>query len=202
MADQGASQRRGNDTTTSSPIGQATTLSPQSSSGDTYFDNNLGQASGNDDPSAGARSKTTQVTGIGLGNTVGVGTNEVSSSQGTSYQENSLGPIGGNDIPSLAARPKEIQIWPIGQGGNSTGTSSSQGVYFETSISQISPIGGSTATPSVIYYKLRAKDTGASYVEWVTTVTPLTTASYPGTPVGSLVDLTVMSIVESGEGSP
>jgi hypothetical protein len=198
MADQGASQRRGNDTTTSSPIGQATTLSPQSSSGDTYFDNNFGQATGNDDPSEGARSKTTKVTSIGLSSTVG--TNEVSSSQGASYQENSLGAVSGNDIPSLAARPKEIQIWPIGQGGNSTGTSSSQGVYFETSISQISPI-GTPGTTSTLFYKLRAKDTGAGYVEWVTTVTPLTTASYPGTPVGTLVDLTVMSIVETGEGS-
>lgn len=199
MADQGASQRRGNDTTTSSPIGQATTLSPQSSSGDTYFDNNLGPLGGNDIPSEGVRFKDTQLTSIGLDATVG--TNEVSSAHGASYRENSIGAVGGHDIPSLAARPKQIQIWPIGQGGTSTGTTSSQGVYFETTLGTLSPIGGSTATPSVLYYKLRARDTGASYVEWVTTVTPLTTASYPGTPVGTLVELTVMSIVETGEGS-
>lgn len=189
MADQGASQRRGMDTAQQTPIGQATTTSPQGSTGETYFDGSLGPTGGNDTPGARAGYKDTQVTQIGLLGSP-IGTNAVSSSQGTSYRETAM-VTGGNDSASTAVKSKEIQVYPIGQNTSATETSSAHGIYFESTLGAITPIGGTTA--AAIYYKLRARDTGASYVEWVTTVTPLSTSSYPGTPVGTLVELTVLS---------
>jgi hypothetical protein len=145
--DQGASQRRGNDNANNSPVGQGSTLSPKSSSGETYYDP-LGYTDGFDIPSAG-RFKTPNLTPIGGGPIVT-----------------------GNNMPSA----------------------------FEVS-AIFSPFGTTTSSgppATVVTYKLRARDSACgspTYVEWTTTTTPLTVASFPG-PLpcgGPLVELTVLS---------
>jgi hypothetical protein len=185
MADQGASQRRGPESTVSL-ISQPQTLLPVETFGISYFESSLGPSVSNDTSSFGTRPRETAQTQIGVNN-------EVPGTKGTSYFGDALGPKDGNDMSNEAARAK-TQGSLIGLGTPETsahGTSYTEDALGLTS--PIFPIG--TGSSVTTYYKLRARDTGASYVEWVTTVTPLTTGSYPGTPVGSLVDLTVLSIV-------
>lgn len=45
---------------------------------------------------------------------------------------------------------------------------------------------------SITLYKMRAKDTGASFVFWIS-ADP--NANYPGTPVGSIVDKQIAAII-------
>ncbi len=196
--DQGASQRRGSSTPTSSPIGQDSTLLPQTSAGQSYSSNILGVRDSYDIQSQAATFKDAQLTPIGAA------TVEVSSSVGTSYRGSFLGAPVSHDTQTQAARAKEAQQFPIGQTGNATDAQSSQGTYFEGALGGISPIsgtgggGGSTTTTT---YKLRARDSSclvtnpARYVEWTTTVTPLSTSSFGGVlPCGGpLVELTLLS---------
>lgn len=186
MADQGASQRRGTESTVSL-ISQGNTLVPAESYGTSYFESSLGPSISNDTSSFGARLRETAQTQIGVNV-------EVPGTQGTSYSGPTLGPKDGNDMSSAVSRPKSQN--------SLIGTAIAETAFYGTSYTEdalgltsaIFPI-GTGGTSVTTYYKLRARDTGASYVEWVTTVTPLSTASYPGIPVGSLVELTVLSIV-------
>ena len=187
MAEQGASQRRGNESVTTL-TGQPNTLTPTGTSGVSYYSSAAGPVLATDTMGVVARVREAGRTPIGVAI-------PESSTQGTGYSNAPLGVRDGHDLMSVPSRVKTARS-PIGVSipeTNAHGTS-----YASSLFGSISPIGGTGGTPTptaVTYYKLRAKDTGAGYVEWVTTVTPLTVASYTGTPVGTLVDLTVLSII-------
>lgn len=182
MADAGASQRRGVEST-GTTIGQSSNLLPVDSSGISYYSSSAGPVLTTDMAAVASRSRETGITSIGVGT-------EVTGASG-SYSFSPLGIRDAHDVPAVPSRAKSVNS-PLGL---ATPESSSAGTsYFSDNFGAMTPFGSTVvAGTTTTTYKLRAKDTGAGYVEWTTTVTPLTTASYPGVPVGVLTDLTVMS---------
>lgn len=181
MADAGASQRRGTESAIT-PIGQSSTLIPVDSVGISYYSSSAGPLVPNDLPTVVSRAKEAGVTPIG-----GF---EVRNSSGT-YSNSPLGVRSGHDLPTAVVRVKTANS-SIGQQPPETSAHGTS--YYTGVLGAITPYGSTGGVaPTVTTYKLRAKDTGAGYVEWTTTVTPLTTGSYPGVPVGALTDLTVLS---------
>lgn len=192
MADQGASQRRGTESAVT-PIGQSSTLNPVESYGTSYYSSNAGPVMANDGASFASRAREVGYTQIGVAV-------EVPGSQGTGYSNPYLGARDAHDLQAFPVRTKTDRS---SIGVQTPETSAHGSSYNSDILGAITPIGGGGGGVTITtYYKLRARDsacspvTPSSYVEWVTTVTPLTVASYGGAlPCGGpLVDLTVLSI--------
>lgn len=142
-----------------------------------------------DQSSFGVRLREAGITQIGVGS-------EVSGTRGTGYTNPTLGARDAHDLPTSVTRTKTT-LSSLGQ--NTPETTAHGTSYYNDNLGAISPITGTGGTTITTYYKLRARDSACgspTYVEWVTTVTPLTVASYGGAlPCGGpLVDLTVLSI--------
>lgn len=182
MAEQGPSQRRGTESAVT-PISATYNAPPESNTTSGYSP--AVTLLGNDTTSNEVRPRETGITQIGVPTVV-------TGLQGT-YTTSNLGAFAQPDYSAAIVRAKETGISPLGQ--TTPETSAHGSAYTTQSLGAPTPIGGTTGPSVTTYYKLRARDTGASYVEWVTTGTPLSVTSYPGTPVGTLVELTVLSIV-------
>jgi len=180
--DQGASQRRGTQGA-GTRVGQASTLSPKGSEGESYLTSSTSLV-GQDIASSAARQRD-QVTQIGLS------TMEVSPNRGTSYRSQSAGSQFASDKPGADRRTKEPLQSSIGSSGQTQ--TSARGQYVGMDQAFPTPLtGGGSAT--VVTYKLRAQDSGfgpVTYVYW--TSTTVSTASYPGTPVGALINLVIVA---------
>lgn len=188
MADQGASQRRGTESTVTL-IGQSSTLLPVENYGTSYFETGMAFQTGNDSASAQGRLHEAFHTPIGVGQ--GQATTEVSSNQGTSYINPPLG-TKDHDTPSFAIRSKESLYSLLGTEvpeTNSHGTS-----YLEVDLGGPTSLGGTIGLTT--YYKLRAQDSGSLpsivYVYWVSTSPTLAsyTGTYPGGGPG--INLTIL----------
>lgn len=146
----------------------------------------------NDGASLASRAREVGYTQIGVAV-------EVPGAQGTGYSNPNLGTRDAHDLQAIPTRAK-TSLSSIGL--NTPETSAHGSSYNSDILGAITPIGGGGGVTVTTYYKLRARDaacspvTPSSYVEWVTTTTPLTVASYGGAlPCGGpLVDLTVLSI--------
>jgi len=186
--DNGPSQRRGLTSDGASVLNQASGVFPKESSSESLASLTFAPYSATDfGPTKFPGAGETQITRIGDA------VQETTSSQSRSQTVASMKWDGADFGPSQRAAPKESLITPL---GSLPETSAHGTSYLPSNGGPLTGIGGTVgAAATTTYYKLRAKDTGAGYVEWVTTATPLTTGSYPGTPVGTLVDLTVLSIV-------
>jgi hypothetical protein len=184
--DNGPSQRRGLTSDGASVLNQASAVFPKESSSESLAPLTFALLSTDFGPTKFPGVGEAQITPIGDA------VQETTSSQSRSQTVASMKWDGADFGPSQRASPKESLFTPL---GSSPETSAHGTSYLPSNGGPLTGIGGTVAATTTTYYKLRAKDTGAGYVEWVTTATPLTTGSYPGTPVGTLVDLTVLSIV-------
>lgn len=170
--DQGLSQRRSVGSDYVSMAGQAAAATPQSSSGESYFQNSFGPAALTDEGS-------TKFPGIGEANITKIGNLvvEVSSDASRSQVQSSL-VLDGTDLgPTARAGAKQTGHTPLG----ASPVSSNQ------STSQVNAVGyppDQIATPSTTLYKLLAYDSVTKTpVRWVSAYKDLSNA--PASPDGN-----------------
>ncbi len=177
--DQGASQRRGASTSGTSPVGQASALSPVSSTGQSYFSNFAGPITNHDTLSGSGHFKDSRLSLVGT-----VGGSEVVSSQGNSYRQLGL-PLVGNDTGSITVRAKEPLVSPMFQTTTTTDVANTPGTYSPSASSAFgmtTAIGGGSAAPTP-FYKMIGMDHNVNglYDTWVVKGSPdFTGAQYGG----------------------
>jgi len=189
MAEQGASERRGTESTVTF-VGQSSTLLPSSSYGISYFETGTQNPVGNDSASQQSRLHETLLTRIGVAS--GSSTGAVTGNQGTSYVNPTLGTKDTHDTVSSATRSKESLYSSLGTASPETSNHGTS--YLELNLGPPSTLGAGAAV--TIYYKLRAQDQGSLpsivYVYWVSTNPSLAsyTGTYPGGGPG--INLTIL----------